>query len=63
MGFNTDTHLILSCYRIKFTFQWFGQKVGCRLVLLHMVSFHDLSFFVQTQIPPSARLLLTVYHR
>lgn len=36
--------------------------MGCWLVLLDVITLHDFSFLVQTEVPAPARLLLPVYH-
>ena len=46
-----------------YTFQGFGEEVGCWLVLLHVVPLHDLALLVQAQVPAPSRLLLPVDHR
>lgn len=43
-------------------FERFGDEVCSRLGLLYMVALHDLTLFVETQVPASARLLLPIDH-
>lgn len=44
------------------TFERFGDEVCSRLGLLYVVALHDLTFFVETQVPGSAWLLLPIDH-
>lgn len=47
---------------VPLTFEWFGDEVCCRLVLLHVVPLHDCALLVQPQVPGPARGLLPVQH-
>ncbi len=44
------------------TFERFGDEVCSRLGLLYMVTLHNLTLFVETQVPATARLLLPIDH-
>lgn len=46
----------------RLTFERFGYKVCCGLVLLHVVPLHDSALLVQSQVPGPTRGLLPVQH-